>query len=1085
MRHCRVEGKSVLTTQRAIGRWFNVREEEFGLFLWTLALLFLVRSSGIFLNNYAETAFLKRYGVEYMPIVNMINAVATFFIMGVMSGFMTRLPGARLLARLFVFCGLSVALIRAIIPLGIDLVYPILFMLKSQYEVLLALLFWNLANDMFNTRQSKRLFPLITAGGVIGQILGSFATPFIARWLSLDNLLMVYLVTALAGAWVVQAMGRRYPTLLFQQHRSPAGKSRSPITEEFKTVIPLLRSSIMVKILVVLTFMPNVVIPIMNYQFNFAVNARFATESGLIDFFGYFRGVLNIISLVILLFVGKLYDRFGLPVALMFHPFNYLLVFIAFLLRFDVVAAMYARMSSNILRTTINIPAMAVVTGLFPESYRSMIRPFLRGTVVRVALFLGAGLILLSEPLFHPRYLSLVAIPFVLAWIVTPFVLKRRYAGILLDLVADNRIDFRSLDQNELIQLFRDRQIQESLIHRFRRSVGRNRLWHGRLLKSIAVKDLDAHLLAAIAEEPDIKIRIGLIDLLTEKAAPAAMETFSGVLPTAAPELVAAMIDAGCRMSPQIFAPFNRQVYESSMPIEVKARAVGSLCMVEPDRFAPVIDGWLAADDTGRRCAGIIAAGCSRDMHFADRLKDQLAHPDNDDVLILLLRSLRVMAVQGLNPLIVDRLGDPHPSMRLAALELYHIDDEASLKNVIPLLGDDSEAIAGLAREKIRIADYQNSLRLIKSLSLPQKQVREALFKLLADMAIKDLDVFRFVQYQARVCYQSMVQVQGVRELGGGELQQLLSTHLDQRIWFALQTALRVLAARDRSGRMQKIARSIFSADKRQRANSLEAMDDILEKSLSRLLIPLLDDMDMAERIAIGRRMFPDELAKAGDSIFDSLLASRNWVTLVLTLTLMEQMPVDLEDTGRIHELAVHANAHVSQAAKELLTQPDVTSGQETPMETAPVIPLTEKILHLKNIEIFAGLSINELAAVAAATEEVRFGEGEMVFREGDHGDTLFLVVEGDVAVIKGCDTERQIELDSIGAGDHFGEMALFGDDRRSATIQVKTAARFLTLHKQELQEIVREYPQIALHVCRVLSIRIRHLHGKISDKSC
>jgi hypothetical protein len=73
----------------------------------------------------------------------------------------------------------------------------------------------------------------------------------------------------------------------------------------------------------------------------------------------------------------------------------------------------------------------------------------------------------------------------------------------------------------------------------------------------------------------------------------------------------------------------------------------------------------------------------------------------------------------------------------------------------------------------------------------------------------------------------------------------------------------------------------------------------------------------------------------------------------------------------------------------------------------------------------------------------------------------------------------KAIELDSIGAGDYFGEMALFGDDRRSATIQVKNNARFLTLHKQELQEIVREYPQIALHVCRVLSMRIRRLHGK------
>ncbi len=104
-----------------------------------------------------------------------------------------------MLTRLFVFCGVSVAAIRLIIPLGYDLVYPLLFMLKSQYEVLLALLFWNLANDLFNTRQSKRLFPLITAGGIIGQILGSFSTPHMVDAISIDNLLFVYLVITLMG----------------------------------------------------------------------------------------------------------------------------------------------------------------------------------------------------------------------------------------------------------------------------------------------------------------------------------------------------------------------------------------------------------------------------------------------------------------------------------------------------------------------------------------------------------------------------------------------------------------------------------------------------------------------------------------------------------------------------------------------------------------------------------------------------------------------------------------------------------------------------------------------------------------------
>ena len=106
-----------------------------------------------------------------------------------------------------------------------------------------------------------------------------------------------------------------------------------------------------------------------------------------------------------------------------------------------------------------------------------------------------------------------------------------------------------------------------------------------------------------------------------------------------------------------------------------------------------------------------------------------------------------------------------------------------------------------------------------------------------------------------------------------------------------------------------------------------------------------------------------------------------------------------------------------------LQANPGQRSGQEDEMETTTSIPLTDKILHLKNIEIFNDLSINELAAVAAVTEEAVFDEGEQVFKEGDRGDTLYLVLDGNVAVIKERNLEKEIELDSIGSGDYFGEM--------------------------------------------------------------
>ncbi|MEE4111697.1 MAG: hypothetical protein V2I40_02710, partial [Desulfobacteraceae bacterium] len=468
-------------------------------------------------------------------------------------------------------------------------------------------------------------------------------------------------------------------------------------------------------------------------------------------------------------------------------------------------------------------------------------------------------------------------------------------------------------------QVFRDKKIQQNLLRRFMGSSGENRLWYGQLLKSIAYDGLDEYLLTALREEQDVQTRIGLIELLSDASGPVAVECFTELIEQETPELIVALIDAGHRISPEIFAPLNRRIYQTPLPLDVKAHAVGSLYTVDPDQYGPVIGEWLTSEDPGSLRAGIIATGVCRDIRFAQRLRALLSTSD-DATLLLVLESLRTINMAGLNPLVVFRLWDPDPRMRHAVLQVYQIEDEGALKNVIPLLGDESEAIARLAREKIRTADYQNSLRLVKSLSLPQKKVRESLFGLLSDMSIKDLDVFRFVQLQAQTCYQLTVQAQGIRRLSDGALPELLAVHLDERVWFTLQTTLRVLAAQDQSGRMQRIAKSIFSSDKRQRANSLEAMDDILDKSLVRLLTPLLDDLDVSSRIAAGQRLFPSELRLSEDwALFDGLLSSRNWVTLVLALTLIRQLAVPPEDTARIQALVQHDNVHVSLAAKELL----------------------------------------------------------------------------------------------------------------------------------------------------------------------
>ena len=124
------------------------------------------------------------------------------------------------------------------------------------------------------------------------------------------------------------------------------------------------------------------------------------------------------------------------------------------------------------------------------------------------------------------------------------------------------------------------------------------------------------------------------------------------------------------------------------------------------------------------------------------------------------------------------------------------------------------------------------------------------------------------------------------------------------------------------------------------------------------------------------------------------------------------------------------------------------------------MLSVMDKILHLKKIQIFSDLKINELAAIATITKELKKKEGEIVIEEGDLGDSFFLIIEGEVSVIKQYQKNDEVLLATMGEGEYFGEMALFEAKPRSATIKTNQSSHFLYLDKVEFEDLVEEYPK-------------------------
>jgi CRP/FNR family transcriptional regulator, cyclic AMP receptor protein len=134
----------------------------------------------------------------------------------------------------------------------------------------------------------------------------------------------------------------------------------------------------------------------------------------------------------------------------------------------------------------------------------------------------------------------------------------------------------------------------------------------------------------------------------------------------------------------------------------------------------------------------------------------------------------------------------------------------------------------------------------------------------------------------------------------------------------------------------------------------------------------------------------------------------------------------------------------------------------------------------LKKSFIFSSLGEDDLREVLKITREQRFNKDETIMQEGEKGDCMYLVVEGDVGVSKsltmkfGDNDFRQTEkiLTSFKPEDHaiFGEMALIGQDSRSASIIARTDCLFLEINRNDFIRLIEANPRLGVTILMKLS---------------
>ena len=138
----------------------------------------------------------------------------------------------------------------------------------------------------------------------------------------------------------------------------------------------------------------------------------------------------------------------------------------------------------------------------------------------------------------------------------------------------------------------------------------------------------------------------------------------------------------------------------------------------------------------------------------------------------------------------------------------------------------------------------------------------------------------------------------------------------------------------------------------------------------------------------------------------------------------------------------------------------------------------------LSRVPAFETLGESDLQRVAEVAVPRRFDRQEVIFREGDDSDTCYIVRTGQARAIREHPDGRTITLARFGPGDIFGELAMFDDEKRSATVELVEDTEVIGILGTDMRRLMREHPDIAPKLVISLGRRLRVANERLARQS-
>ena len=134
----------------------------------------------------------------------------------------------------------------------------------------------------------------------------------------------------------------------------------------------------------------------------------------------------------------------------------------------------------------------------------------------------------------------------------------------------------------------------------------------------------------------------------------------------------------------------------------------------------------------------------------------------------------------------------------------------------------------------------------------------------------------------------------------------------------------------------------------------------------------------------------------------------------------------------------------------------------------------------LRRIPLFANIETSRLKLLAFTSERLTFDQGAELFREGDRGDSAYLILKGAVDILVSS-PNGPVVVATLNENNIVGEMALLCEMPRTATVTAKEPLDTLKIKKELFFQMLRDIPQMTLEIMRELAVRLHNVNKELA----